>query len=85
MTTRKRGTRTAHQTVVASTVNATLRPVPNTPIALRVPKECEHCHRTGTVRLQQTLKGDQMNLEWCCTACQHEWPVTRKEEVPANA
>ena len=59
--------------------------MPETPIALRVPTECAVCHRAGAVKLQQTIKGDKMVLEWSCAACGHEWPVRRKEEVPADA
>jgi hypothetical protein len=36
------------------------------------------------VRLQQTIKGEQVILHWHCSGCDDEWPVRRKEEVPAK-
>jgi hypothetical protein len=53
--------------------------VPERPITLRVPLRCGDCGARGTVRLQQTLKGEDVTLEWYCTACQAEWPVRRKD------
>ena len=54
--------------------------LPNTPIALRVPPTCEGCGREGLVRLQQSIRGGQVVLQWHCSGCDHEWPVRRKEE-----
>jgi len=56
--------------------------VPDTNISLRVPPECDRCGAVGKVKLQQTLKGDQVLLEWCCTACNAEWPVKRRDQPP---
>jgi hypothetical protein len=56
-------------------------PMPNTPVVLQVPRACVQCGRDGTVRLQQTIRGENVVLEWSCIACHAEWPVRRKEEV----
>ena len=53
--------------------------MPERPITLRVPPSCGDCGARGTVRLQQTLKGANVTLEWYCTACHAEWPVRRKD------
>jgi hypothetical protein len=42
---------------------------------------CNECGRPGTVRLQQMIRGARVMLQWHCWACEHEWQVTRKEEV----
>jgi hypothetical protein len=55
--------------------------MPETPIALRVPAACPKCGRSGHVHLQQTIRADQITLQWQCGACAEEWPVRRKEEV----
>jgi hypothetical protein len=55
--------------------------MPNTPLALQVPMTCNECGRPGTVRLQQMIRGARVMLQWHCWACEHEWQVTRKEEV----
>jgi protein-arginine kinase activator protein McsA len=52
---------------------------PNTPIALLIPSRCRHCRRAATVRLQHVIQGEKISLSWQCSACQAEWPVTRKE------
>lgn len=59
--------------------------MPNTPVVLTVPPVCLTCGTAGTVKLQQTIRGEHVVLEWACSACQAEWPVRRKEEVrPAS-
>lgn len=58
--------------------------MPETPIALRVPQQCANCGKAGTVKLQQTIKGERIVLDWYCTACEAEWPVKRKEEVASS-
>ncbi len=55
--------------------------MPDTPISLRMPPECIRCGATH-IKLQQTIKGDQIVLEWCCTICNAEWPVKRRDEQP---
>ena len=57
--------------------------MPNTPVVLRTPAKCTLCGTTGTVKLQQTIRGDHVILEWHCTACDAEWPVRRREEDPS--
>ena len=58
--------------------------MPNTPVVLRMPPECLECGNHGPVNLQQTIKGDHVILQWCCTGCGAEWPVRRREEdLPA--
>ena len=59
-------------------------PLPNTPIALRVPPRCDRCGREGAVRLQQNINGAQIVLHWHCSGCDHEWPVRRREEEAAK-
>ena len=56
--------------------------MPDTNISLRVPLECIRCSAIHTIKLQQTIKGDQILLEWCCTVCNAQWPVKRKDEQP---
>jgi hypothetical protein len=57
-----------------------------TNFSLFVPPVCPpKCGQGGRVNLQQTLKGPTVILEWCCAACDAEWPVIRKEVVPAKA
>ena len=45
-------------------------------LTLKVPPRCPACKRDVTIKLEQTIKGDTVVLEWCCTACDHHWPVT---------
>jgi len=59
--------------------------MPNTPVAIAVPNACATCGRPGTVSLQHTIKGSLIALQWRCSACEAEWPVTRKEETPPAA
>jgi hypothetical protein len=54
--------------------------MPDNPVVLRVPRQCATCGRLGTVKLQQTIRGERVILDWCCGACDAEWPVRRKEE-----
>jgi hypothetical protein len=58
--------------------------MPNTPISLLVPSVCPACGQAGRVKLQQTMKGEAVILEWACGACDAEWRVTRKEQVLAE-
>jgi len=58
--------------------------MPETPVRLRVPPNCVRCGMAGTIRLQQTIKGESVVLEWACTACEAEWPVVRKDEQRAD-
>ena len=57
--------------------------MPDTPVAFHLPGACVKCGQAATVHLQQTIHGHQIVLEWHCSACDAEWPVTRKEEEPA--
>jgi transposase-like protein len=59
--------------------------MPETPIALLVPTACPTCGRSGRIQLQQTLRGDKIELHWHCAHCDEEWPVRRKEEIPQQA
>ena len=59
--------------------------MPNTPVAVRVPITCLRCRKPGRIRMQTVLKGDRIDLQWHCSSCDHEWAVTRKEEVPRPA
>jgi hypothetical protein len=56
--------------------------MPETPVRLRVPAACVGCGARGTVKLQQTIRGENVVLEWNCTICNAEWPVRRKDEQP---
>jgi hypothetical protein len=55
--------------------------MPETPVALQVPRICESCQGIGTVRLQHTIHGNTIMLHWHCAACEREWPVKRREEI----
>jgi len=59
--------------------------VPDTEIALRVPPHCIRCGAEGTIKLQTAVKGSFIELEWCCTACDVEWAVKRRDENPRAA
>jgi len=59
--------------------------VPNTPVTIGVPRICVKCGHIGTVMFQHTIKGQQIVLEWRCSACEGEWPVTHKEQTPLEA
>jgi hypothetical protein len=54
--------------------------MPQTPLGLHVPKACRVCGAERTVELQQTIKGDHVDLQWTCTRCNAEWPVVRADE-----
>jgi hypothetical protein len=56
--------------------------MPDTEIGLHVPAECIRCGAHGTIKLQTSLYGDVVTLEWCCTVCNAEWPVKRRDELP---
>ena len=57
--------------------------MPQTPISLNVPPACRECGSRGTVKLQQSIKGDHVALQWHCTECKAEWPVVRADQTPA--
>ena len=56
--------------------------VPDTEVSFRVPSERIRCGAPDTIKLQQTIKGGQINLEWLCIVCNGEWPVKRRDEQP---
>jgi transcription elongation factor Elf1 len=58
-------------------------PVPHTPIEVRVPSTCPFCGAVGTTVPQTTVKGDAVSLMWYCRTCEHDWPVTRGEQIPS--
>ena len=62
--------------------SAEVSPVPDTEISFHVPPECIRCRAIHTLELQQTTKGGEIVLEWCCTICNAEWPVKRRDEQP---
>jgi hypothetical protein len=41
---------------------------------------CPYCHAQDTVKVQTTIRGESVLLEWHCAACKAEWPVRRKDE-----
>ena len=47
--------------------------MPETPVALTVPRRCAACRTLGTVRVQPLIKGHRMLLQWCCIHCEAEW------------
>ncbi len=50
-------------------------------LTLEIPERCPSCAATGAVRLQQTIRGRAVVLNWCCARCQHEWPID-PDDVP---
>jgi hypothetical protein len=54
------------------------------PLALHIPAFCERCHAANMVKLQQTIRGAQIVLQWLCGACKAEWPVRRRDEEPGR-
>jgi hypothetical protein len=55
--------------------------MPDTPVSVHVPSACTRCG-AGPIRMQQQITGRTILLQWQCSACDYEWPVTRKEQVP---
>jgi len=53
-----------------------------TPVPLEVPASCPTCGRVGTVKLEQTIKGQNVELRWCCQACDARWPVAPRTVPP---
>jgi hypothetical protein len=58
----------------------TIGEMTDTPVRLRVPVACVSCGARGTIKLQQTIKGESVVLEWNCSICNAEWPVRRQDE-----
>ena len=42
---------------------------------LHIPERCPDCQQVGGIKLEQTIKGADVDLNWCCGACNHSWPV----------
>ena len=54
-------------------------------LKLTVPLVCKFCGRTGTVKLERTVKAGEIELAWCCAACARDWPVDGDErEAPVK-
>ena len=53
-------------------------------VRLRVSDPCQGCGAVGTVRIEQTLKGDTVTFMWCCRACDHEWRITEDDHLPEH-
>jgi len=51
------------------------------PVALRIPEQCPNCGAYAKVKLETTVKGAAAILRWCCTACNHDWPVVTHDEL----
>lgn len=47
-------------------------------LSLRIPC-CPQCGAHGTIRLQQTVRGESIVLDWSCSRCETEWSVERGE------
>ena len=48
-------------------------------LSLKQPEQCLHCGASSSVRLQHTLKGDAVELLWCCAACDEGWAVAETD------
>jgi hypothetical protein len=55
--------------------------MPSRRLALQRPERCKYCQELGSVRLQNTVRGDVVYLSWACGACQREWPTTVGEAM----
>ena len=44
-------------------------------LKLTVPLVCKFCGVTGQVKLERTVKAGDVELTWCCFACDREWRV----------
>ena len=55
-------------------------PVSKQRLALHRREECPSCHASGGIRVEQTIKGDTVLLQWLCSTCQASWPVVRSDE-----
>jgi hypothetical protein len=55
--------------------------MPNQPLSLNRPERCPSCHIGGGIRVEQTIKGDSVLLQWLCSTCQARWPVVQDDEV----
>jgi hypothetical protein len=49
-----------------------------------IPERCAKCQAAGNVTLEQTIKGQVVELAWCCGACSHSWPVKDGEITPVE-
>jgi hypothetical protein len=49
-------------------------------VSLRLPEACARCGRAGSVKLEQTITGEDVALSWRCGACGDDWPVSAKDE-----
>ena len=41
--------------------------------SIRRPSNCLHCGAVGTVHLEHTIQGEQIQLHWYCSNCEAEW------------
>jgi hypothetical protein len=55
--------------------------VPQQPLALRRPEECQRCGAKGTVRPEQIIKGDSVMFQWECSECHATWAVVRGDDA----
>ena len=46
---------------------------------LRVPEHCQFCGALGTVTPEHTVRGNEVELTWCCKACGRDWPIESEE------
>ena len=50
-------------------------------LKLVLPDRCPKCNTPGTARLQQTIRGDAILLNWSCSRCNGEWPIQEIDRV----
>src|SRR5258705_10535577 len=55
--------------------------MPGQPAALRIPERCPNCGAYAKVKLETTVKGVVAMHRWCCTACNHAWPLVGPDEL----
>ena len=51
-------------------------------LRFRLPERCNFCGLGGTVRPEHTIKGQAVEVMWCCNACSESWPITDEDYEP---
>ena len=44
-------------------------------LTIPVPGRCPRCKTNGAARLQQTIRGRAILLNWVCSVCGAEWAI----------
>ena len=58
---------------------------PAAALRLRIPQTCPFCARSGYAKLEQTIQGNVIVLNWHCTLCDKEWPAAHDAELSSKS